>query len=170
MRIGSYDNTTHKYSMNNGNIKKVPRHLNCHVNYISSVCNYNVPLYMYIATVLIVLCCIFFAVSIVDVTVIISPNLTLYQDTSVNIACNVTLSNSVDTSTTITYQWLGGTTLLTDGSDYTITDNTLSINQLMVARDNGRTITCIATVTVSSLYVVQNTANDSTQLTVVGEY
>lgn len=110
-----------------------------------------------------------FAVSIANVTVTITPNLTLYEVTPINITCDVTLSDSVDTSTTITYQWLGPTPLTT-GSDYTITDDTLSINRLTVARDNGRTITCMATVTASSLYVVQSTANGSTQLTVAGEY
>ena len=99
----------------------------------------------------------------------ITPNLTLYQDTSITITCNVTLSDSVDTGTTITYQWLG-LTLLTVGVDYTITDNTLLINKLSVSGDNGRTITCMATAMNGSQYVVQNTANDSTQLTVVGEY
>ena len=112
-----------------------------------------------------------FAVSIANVTVTTTPGLTLYEATSIDITCNVILSDSVDTSTSITCQWLGGTTLLTTGSDYTITDNTctLRINELTVSRDNDRIITCMATVT-GSQYVAQNTASNSTQLTVKGEY
>ena len=107
-----------------------------------------------------------FAVSFANVTVTTTPGLTLYEATPINITCDVTLSDGVDTSTTITYQWLGPS-LLTTGSDYTIAGNTLRINQLMVMRDNSRTITCMATVN-GSEYVAQNTANGSTQLTVEG--
>ena len=37
LSIGSYDNTTDKYSMNNGNNNKVPRHLN-YPNSVLSLC------------------------------------------------------------------------------------------------------------------------------------
>ena len=82
----------------------------------------------------------------------------------------MTLSDDVDTPITIMRQWLGPY-LLINGSDYTITGDTLRINQLMVARDNGRTIICLVTVIPSAgySYVLQNSVNGSTQLTVEGE-
>ena len=97
------------------------------------------------------------------------PNDTLYVDTFSDFMCNTTLSEYVDTPTTIMYQWLGPS-LLTTGADYNITGDTLRINRFNASRDNGRTITCMATVLPSSgqQYVLQNNANISTQLTVEG--
>ena len=98
------------------------------------------------------------------------PNDTLYVDTFSDFMCNTTLSEYVDTPTTIMYQWLGPS-LLTTGADYNITSDTLRINRFDASRDNGRTITCMATVLPSSgqQYVLQNNASESIQLTVVGE-
>ena len=111
-----------------------------------------------------------FAVSFDSVTVATTPGHILAAFTSIDIMCDVTLSDSVDTNTTIAYQWLGPL-LLSTGSNYTITGNNLRINQLMMVRDNGRTITCVATAMTESQSqdVVQNTASNSTQLAVVGE-
>ena len=113
----------------------------------------------------------FATVSISNVTVTIIPNDTLYVDTFSDFQCNATISEYVDTPTTIMYQWLGPS-LLTTGADYNITGDTLRINRFNMMRDNGRTITCMATVLPSSgqQYVLQNNANESIQLTVVGEY
>ena len=85
-----------------------------------------------------------------------------------DIRCNVTLSDVVDTPITIMRQWFRFT-LLTNGSDYTITNDTLRINQLSVSRDNGRPITCLVTVVSSTEYVLQNSVIGSTLLTVHGE-
>ena len=91
------------------------------------------------------------------------PNDTLYVDTFSDFMCKTTLSEYVDTPTTIMYQW--------SGSDFTITGNILRINRFSTS-DNGRTITCMATVLPSSgqQYVLQNNASESIQLTVVGEW
>ena len=101
----------------------------------------------------------------------IIPNDTLYVDTFSDFQCNVTISGYVDTPTTIMYQWLGPS-LLSTGADYTITGDTLRINRFNMIRDNGRTITCMATVLPSSgqQYVLLNNASDSILLTVEGEY
>ena len=102
----------------------------------------------------------------------IIPNDTLYVDTFSDFQCNVTISEYVDTPTTIMYQWLGPS-LLTTGADYNITGDTrLRINRFNMMRDNGRTITCMATVLPSSgqQYVLHNNASDSIQLAVEGEY
>ena len=109
-------------------------------------------------------------VSISSVTVTTIPNDTLYVDTFSDFMCNTTLSEYVDTSTTIMYQWLGPS-LLTTGADYNITGDTLRINRFNASRDNGRTITCKTTVlpSLGQQYVLQNNANISTQLTVEGE-
>ena len=82
----------------------------------------------------------------------------------------MTLSDDVDTPITIMRQWLGPS-LLTSGSDYTITSDTLRINQLSVSRDNNRNITCLVTVIPSAgyPYVLQSSDSGSTQLTVAGE-
>ena len=87
-----------------------------------------------------------------------------------DIRCNVTLSDDVDTSITITRQWFGPT-LLTSGFNYNITGGTLRINQLSVLRDHSRTIICLVTVIPSAgyPYVLQNSVNGSTQLSVEGE-
>ena len=87
-----------------------------------------------------------------------------------DIRCNVTLSDDVDTPITIMRQWLGPS-FLTSGSDYNITGDTLHINQLSVSRDNNRNITCQFSV-ISSVgypYVLQNSIIGSTQLSVAGE-
>ena len=100
----------------------------------------------------------------------VTPNDTLYEDTAVDIRCNVTLSDDVDTPITIMRQWLGPY-LLTSGFNYNITGDTLHINQLSVSRDNNRNITCLLTV-VSSVgypYVLQSSGSGSTQLSVAGE-
>ena len=89
-----------------------------------------------------------------------------------DIRCNVALSDDVDTLVNITRQWLGPF-LLTSEAGYTITGYTITlrINQLGVSRDDGRIITCLVTVDSSAgyPYVLQNSANGSTQLTVEGE-
>ena len=110
-------------------------------------------------------------VSISSVTVTTIPNDTLYVDTFSDFMCNTTLSEYVDTPTTIMYQWLGPS-LLTTGADYTVNGDTLRINRFNMMRDNSRTITCKATVLSSSgqQYVLQNNASESIQLTVVGEW
>ena len=109
-------------------------------------------------------------VSISSVTVTTIPNDTLYVDTFSDFQCNATISEYVDTPTTITFQWLGPS-LLTTGADYNITGDTLHIKRFNMTRDNGRTITCMATVLPSSgqQYVLQNNASVDTQLTVAGE-
>ena len=98
------------------------------------------------------------------------PNDTLYEDTFSDFQCNVTISEYVDTPTTIMYQWLGPS-LLTTGADYNITGDALRINRFNMMRDNGRTITCMATVLPSSgqQYVLHKNASESIQLTVEGE-
>ena len=98
------------------------------------------------------------------------PNDTLYVDTFSDFMCNTTLSEYVDTPTTITYQWLGPS-LLTTGADYNITGDTLRIKRFSMMRDNGRTITCMATVlpSVGQQYILQNNANESIQLTIGGQ-
>ena len=98
----------------------------------------------------------------------ITPNDTLYVDTFSDFQCNVTISEYVDTPTTIMYQWLGPS-LLTTGADYNITGDTLRINRFNMMRDNGRTITCMATSS-GQQYVLHNNASESILLTVVGEY
>ena len=84
-----------------------------------------------------------------------------------DIVCNVTISDAVDTPYTIKYQWFGSS-LITNGPDYTITNDTLRINQLSIARDNNRIITCVTTVIPTGpgqRYVIQNNASGSIQLT-----
>ena len=110
------------------------------------------------------------ALYIISVTVTIIPNDTLYVDTFSDFQCNATISEYVDTPTTIMYQWLGPS-LLTTGADYNITGDTLRINRFNMMRDNGRTITCMATVLPSSgqQYVLHNNASESMQLTVEGK-
>ena len=110
------------------------------------------------------------AVTIRNITFTVTPSDTLYQYTYVDIRCNVTLSDDVDTPYTIMRQWLGPF-LLTSGADYTIANDTLRINQLIISRDNGRIITCLVTVIPSAgyPYVLQNSVNGSTLLTVEGQ-
>ena len=114
-----------------------------------------------------ILACI---VSISSVAVTIVPNDTLYEATPVDIICNVTVDDNVDTPYSITQQWLAPS-LLTSGSSYSISSNILRINRLNVSRDDNRTITCVTRVNPSpeSLHVLQNIASKSTLLTVTGK-
>ena len=100
----------------------------------------------------------------------IVPNDTLYEATPADIICNVTVDDNVDTPYVITQQWLGPS-LLTSGSDYSISSNVLRINRLNVSRDDNQTITCVTRVipALESLYVLQNIASKSTILTVTGK-
>ena len=84
-----------------------------------------------------------------------------------DIVCNTTISEAVNTPYTINYQWFGPS-LLTNGPDYTITSDTLRINQLSIARDNNRIITCVTTVipTPGQRYVLQNNASGTILLSV----
>ena len=109
-------------------------------------------------------------VSISSVAVTIVPNDTLYEATPVDIICNVTVDDNVDTPYSITQQWLAPN-LLTSGFDYSISSNVLHINRLNVSRDDNRTITCVTRVipALESLYVLQNIASKSTLLTVTGK-
>ena len=109
-----------------------------------------------------------FTVSTLNVTVTITPNGTLYEDTPVHILCNVAVVGVVPNTMgyTITRQWLGST-LITAGPEYTITNNTLRINQLSRARDNNRRITCVATLILPS--GAQYVQQESIILTVEGE-
>ena len=100
----------------------------------------------------------------------IVPNDTLYEATPVDIICNVTVDDNVDTPYSITQQWLAPS-LLTSGSDYSISSNVLHINRLDVSRDDNRTITCVTRVNPSpeSLHVLQNIASKTSLLTVTGK-
>ena len=114
-----------------------------------------------------ILACI---VSISSVAVTIVPNDTLYEATPVDIICNVTVDENVDTPNNITQQWLAPS-LLTSGSDYSISSNVLRIIRLNASRDDNRTITCVTRVNPSpySLHVLLNIAIKSTLLTVTGK-
>ena len=114
--------------------------------------------------------CYCFSVSTINVTMTTTPmGHTLHTHTSVHILCDVTIVGVVSNITgyTITRQWLGSTPI-TAGPEYTITNNTLRINQLSIARDNNRKITCVAVLTLSSgaKYVQQ----ENIVLTVEGRY
>ena len=108
-----------------------------------------------------------FVVTASNITLSTIPT-ALYEYTFIDILCNVTVSEYVDTPTTIMYQWLMELTLLTSGEDYNITGDTLRINQLTRSRDNGKTITCMATVipSLEDQYVLANNVDESIQLTV----
>ena len=94
------------------------------------------------------------------------PNGRLYEDTFVDILCDVAIEVVLNTSYTITRQWLGSTPI-TAGQDYTITNDALRINQLSIARDNNRVITCVAALTLTS--GAQYVQHESIVLTVEGE-
>ena len=97
------------------------------------------------------------------------PNGSLYEATPVDILCNVAILGVVSNTTgyTITRQWLMGSTPITAGPEYTITNDTLHTNKLSRARDNNRNITCVAMLTLTSgAHYVQQ---ESIILTVKGD-
>ena len=112
--------------------------------------------------------CVTFTVFSLNITMTTNPNGTLYEATPVDILCNVVnvgvFSNT--TGYTITRQWLGSTSI-TAGPEYAITNDTLRINQLSRARDNKRNITCVAMLNLTS--GVQYVQQESIILTVEGE-
>ena len=109
-----------------------------------------------------------FTVSTLNVTMATIPG-TLYEATPVDILCNVAIFEVVSNTTgyTITRQWLMGSAPITAGPEYTITNDTLRINQLSRARDNNRNITCVAMLTLTS--GVHYMQQESIVLTVEGE-
>ena len=113
--------------------------------------------------------CVTFTVSTLNVTTTTNPNGTLYEATSVDILCDVAIVRVVSNTTdyTIIRQWLMGSTPITAGPEYTITNDTLRINQLSRARDNNRNITCVASLILTS--GAQYIQQESIALTVEGE-
>ena len=111
--------------------------------------------------------CYCFTVSTINVTMTTIPNGTLYEETFVDILCDVAIEVVLNTSHTITRQWLVGSTPITAGSEYAITNNILRINQLSRTHDNNRNITCVATFILSS--GAQYVQQESIVLTVEGE-
>ena len=97
-----------------------------------------------------------------------TPNGTLYEATSVDILCEVAIVGVFSNTTgyAITRQWLGSIPI-TAGPEYTITNNTLRINQLNRARDNNRNITCVVSLTLTS--GAQHVQQECIVLTVEGE-
>ena len=113
--------------------------------------------------------CCFFTVSTLNITVTTKPNGTLYEATSVDILCNVAILGvfSNTTSYSITMQWLQGSTPITAGQEYAITNNALRINRLSIAHDNNRNITCVASLVLTS--GAQLVQQESIVLTVKGD-
>ena len=100
------------------------------------------------------------------------PGVILYEDTFIDLICNVTVSGDVDTPVNISLppQWEGPDPV-TDDADYDINGSTLRINKLSISRDNGRNITCRSTVVPTSVsqFILQNSIQASIQLTVTGK-
>ena len=98
-----------------------------------------------------------------------SPNDTLYDFTSAVIVCSVTVSKNIDTPLTVTWEWFSSPRL-SNGTEYSISGDTLRINRISLTRDHNRNLTCIGTVVPSSYYVIQYEIVSSTsQLKVEGE-
>ena len=76
---------------------------------------------------------------------------------SVQIACNVTVSEFVDTPFTTMREWLSPTFIITSGADYNISGDTLNIKQLR-SRDNGKLITCASKIIPQSDNVLQSSS------------
>ena len=98
----------------------------------------------------------------------------MWEGDSVDLACAVNVDMNVDSPVAIVRQWMGPD-LITAGPDYffpsTDTNATLRINQLTVARDNNRVITCVTTILSASgsQFILQSgTTSGSTQLNVQG--
>ena len=110
----------------------------------------------------------------INITLSINPpGVALYEDTFIDLICNVTVSGSdVDTPVNIILppQWEGPDPLI-DDDDYELNGATLRINRLSVSRDNGRNITCRSTVvpTSGSQFILQNSVQASIQLMVAGK-
>ena len=113
-----------------------------------------------------IMCYCFIVSTMINVTMTTIPNGTLYEETFVDILCDVAIGIVLNTSYTITRQWLGSTPI-TAGQEYTIANNTLRINQLIRTRDNNRNITCVATLILPS--GTQYVQQESIVLTVEGE-
>lgn len=102
------------------------------------------------------------------------PSATLYVGTYTDLTCTVTISESVDTPVTVTFQWERLGFLISNDSDYTITYtaqwfSTLRISQLNIERDNGSEYYCIATVASSNPYIQQSNGSAKLSLEVEGK-
>ena len=97
------------------------------------------------------------------------PSTPLVEGNPADITCTVAVSEDVDTPVNITRQW-EGPEVITDGLDYTITNDTLHINELSISRDNERIITCTVKILPLTEYVLQSgTTSGNTLLIVQGE-
>ena len=97
------------------------------------------------------------------------PSTPLVEGNPADITCTVAVSEDVDTPVNITRQW-EGPEVITDGLDYTITNDTLRINELSISPDNERIITCTVEILSLTEYVLQSsTTSGNTLLIVQGE-
>ena len=103
-----------------------------------------------------------------NVTVIL-PSGPLVEGNSADIICAVTVSDDVDTPVSVTRQWKGPE-IITNGLDYVITSDTLSINELSISRDNERIITCtVEILPLTENVLLSSNTSGSTLLIVQGK-
>ena len=105
-------------------------------------------------------------------------NVTLYHGTYIDLSCTVvTVSEYVDTNTTITTFWTGPSGPITNNSQYFITTSAcgvhvtrLHIQSLDLGRDNGVTYTCVTSIDPSPQdeFVLASHVNNTLTLDVRG--
>lgn len=109
------------------------------------------------------------------------PNAVLYHGTYIDLVCTVSISEHVDTNTTITASWAGPLGNISTNSDYNITSSLLEseetftmrlrIHNLDTGRDDGAAYSCLASVTPSNqdTFVLASSASAALTLNVRGE-
>ena len=113
---------------------------------------------------------LFFLVPIIAMSLQTFPSdVTLYEDTYIDLICDPTIPEAVDTEVSISFTWTGpdgGEIIDTGGQGaYTITgetdSSTLRIEQLMLSRDNMAVYSCLVSVTPrsGSAYIVGSESN-----------
>ena len=106
---------------------------------------------------------------------------TLVEGTYIDLVCNVTINDAVNTDVDVNIEWfLNGGSPLMNSSDYSISPislvsdeyiSTIRIEELMTS-DNGATFSCSVSIQSSSLsnYISGSNRNSSITLNVEGKY
>ena len=103
---------------------------------------------------------------------------TLIEGTYIDLVCNSSINEGVDTDISVTVVWSKDGNALADGSEYSISNvtlvsgyyiSTVRIEELEVTADNNAVLTCTVTATpLISTFITENNGNNDITISVRG--
>ena len=103
---------------------------------------------------------------------------TLIEGTYIDLVCNSSINEGVDTDISVTVVWSKDDNALADGSGYSISNvtlvsgyyiSTVRIEELEVTADNNAVLTCTVTATpLISTFITENNGNNNITISVRG--